>query len=508
MIKQQANALSRFKSYFELDSRNSTIKKEIIGGISTFLAMMYIFTVNPSMLAIAATSDNISLENAQAAIFLGTVLSAFIGTFFMGIFANVPIVLAPGMGLNAFFTFTVASSSGFGLGYSQALICVLLSGILYSIIAITPLRRIVTELIPKNFKLCVGIMIGFFLMLVALTNAGLLTYPNGLPKMGQDFSNPLVIISVIGIILGLVLYAAKIKFSIILTSLICLIMLLIAWGVLASNPNNYGLNNAFTLGNYNFGSFDKMAANFFHKSTWSKALSNPLSYVAIFTFLYVDFFDTTSTLFVIGHETHLIREDDKAFTERWLKKANYVDAGSTVVGAFLLNSSVTSVSESGAAVAAGARTGISAIVTSMCFAIMLAIWPLMKPLMPISNIQPITSHAIFLTGVLMMSQLKNFDWKQKVDIPVLAVTVIFGMMGYSISTGFSWGILTYVLLHSAQILYQYKNDYFLYATEKLNYKPILRIYFKQFNWLILLLTLLSILFVILESLVLTGVIAR
>ncbi len=194
-------------------------------------------------------------------------------------------------------------------------------------------------------------------------------------------------------------------------------------------------------------------------------LKNPLSYIAIFVFLYTDFFDTTGTLFVIGEASGINkREGDK-----WMKKANIADATGTVFGASIGASTVTSYIESTAGTAVGARTGFASITTSLLFLASIGIWPIMSPLMPIINdyhhavgvtphtIMPITAPVLILVGSLMMMQLKEFNWKEMIDVPALFLTVIVTMLTYSISAGMSVGVIVFVLLNFFAGLRQYIN---------------------------------------------------
>lgn len=448
MLKQN-KFISSINSYFKISDRKSTFKKEIIGGISTFLAIMYILAVNPSI--IANSSGIESINNIDGALFLGTALISFLGTFLMGIFANVPITLAPGMGLNAFFAYTVASQSGFGLNYYEALICVIVSGVLYCLIAITPARTKINEYMPKNFKIMIGAMIGFFLAYVALANIGIVNHGSPISEIGSNFSNlnpqyPIVIVGTIALVIGVILHYCRVKYSIIITTIITIIMLLIVWGFNNNFTNNI-TSNAFSLKNYNFDSFGLVFKNIFKSEPWAKVFVNPVSYIAIFTFLYVDFFDTSSTFISIGRQSKLLKKTKSTNPDLWIKRANYIDATSTICGAFLLTSSATSVAESMSAVNAGAKTGFSALITSLLFLLSILLWPIMGPFMPINGFQPVTGHAIFITGLLMISQLKEFDWKKYLDIPVLAISIIFGMLGYSISIGLSWGLFFYVIIN-------------------------------------------------------------
>ena len=456
--------LGKLDNWFKISDRKSTFKKEIIGGISTFLAMMYILSVNPSMLSKSDGIENIS--DPVSALFLGTAISSMLATFFMGIFANVPIALAPGMGINAFFTFTVASQSGFNLGYYGALICVFVSGLLYALIAVTPARDYINKIIPKNLKVIIAAIIGFFLCYVGLNNIGIINKAEPISGIGANFDPttnqfyPIVIIGTIALIIGLVLTYCKVKNSIIIASLISVVMLAIAYACDASLTTNGFNTNAFSLQSYNFNDFGKMMSSIFDGKYWSHTFEQPIAYVAIFTFLYIDFFDTSSTLIAFGRASTLDEEVNQNGKIIWMKRANYVDGISTIGGSILLCSSVTVVSESFSAVNCGARTGFASLITSLLFLLSLAIWPIMGPFMPIGDsgqFQPVTGQAIFVTGLSMISQLGEMNWKEKLDIPVFGIGVVFGMLSYSISSGLSWSIFFYVILHGCNYLINKKH---------------------------------------------------
>lgn len=497
---------NKINHYFKLSDRNTTIKKEIIGGISTFLAMMYILAVNPGMLT--SSSGLTGIENANAAIFLGVAISSFVSTFFMGLFANVPIALAPGMGINAFFAFTVASTTGFGMDYFQALICVFLSGFLYTIIAVTPLRSKISRAIPSNMKLIIGVMIGFFLAFVGLDAIGIIKGSSiGAPTSLGGMFNPtknanyhIVIIGTLTLIIGIILHFAKVKHSIIVTAFVGLLMMLIAYGI---NPNQGDIANSVKIQDYQgFGDFGVMLQKTFNGHIWAKTLSNPLAYVAIFTFLYMDFFDTSGSLFALEKLTNLNLSDTANKKNKNVQKINMVDGAGTIFGSLMLNSSVTTFVESGAGVLAGARTGLASICTGILFLLSILIWPLMGPFMPVGSavlsFQPITGPIIVITGILMISQISHFNFKKKLDIPVLGITVLFGMLGFSISTGFSFGVFFYYAIHSVSALSEYLINKKLNKNAKFEKSTDL-------NGIMLGLFCISILFIIIEILIKAGI---
>lgn len=479
--------LNKIDSYFKIGDRSSTIKKEIIGGASTFLAMLYIFSVNPSILSSVDNGVGIS----ESAIFLGTVLSSFLGTFLIGLIANVPISAAPGMGINAFFAYTVASTSGFNLDYYEALVCVLMSGIFYVLVVVTPIRAKMIDLLPKDLKTIMTIMIGFFLAYVGLVNIGIVSSPNNIfSEIGNNFSKtnqnyPVVIVGTLALIIGVVLHYCKIKNSIIYTSIIALLMMIIVWCVNPEFTVSNGVQ-AFSLKGFkDFSSFGTMMKSFFTSSVWASALSNPISYLAIFTFLYVDFFDTSNSIIALGKMSNLSIENNNS--DNWIKKINFIDCGSTIGGAILLNSSVTVISESGVGIRYGARTGFSSLFNSLLILLVIPLWPIMGPFMPINSFQPVTGHAIFVTSLCMISQIKEIDFKNHINVAILSLSSLFSVLGYSISAGLSWGMMFYLLINiSNDVIFSIKNK------KKIEF---------SINYIELIISLLSIVFIIFDCLI-------
>lgn len=291
--QKNLKVIDNVKSYFQFDKRKAILSKEILGGLSTFFAMMYILIVNPSILIPAAG------EEYMGALFLGTAISSFIATLIMGLVAKVPVAAAPGMGINAFLTYTVCF--GFGLTYGEGLVSVFVSGILYFIIGITPLRKIIIKSVPKNFKIAMGSMIGLFIAFIGLFSSGIIIQdPTGAtPTSIGNFNNPLMIIALVLTLLGLILHFCKVKYAIVCITIIGLIAVLITGGVNKQIGNEIFQLNSFDSFS-NFGNLsEKMWISF------STAFKKPLFYVAVFTFLYVDFFDTTGMIATL--------EDDKSF---------------------------------------------------------------------------------------------------------------------------------------------------------------------------------------------------
>ena len=468
MIKNKSSGrslLNRIERFFKIQDRSSTFKKEFLGALSTFIAMGYILAVNPGILSGA---DGGAAGQYAGVFFLGTAIAAFAGTLLMGLIANVPVALAPGMGINAFLAFTVASPYGMGLSIENALVATMFSGILYVIIAVTPLRNYVIKALPKNIKLAIGAMIGLFLAYIGLSNAGIIvsgafTIPfvesdgtfNGMYQTVStntvlgDFSNPIVIIGILSLLILLVLFYFKVKGSILISMILGIVMLSIAG---ASGVTE--AKNAFALQEYNeFGKFGELSRGMW--TSVGKTLASPKAYIVILVCLYTDFFETTGTLVTIARQAELPMEGKEG--EDWLMKANIVDASSTIIGATMMTSTTTSYIESSVGVSSGSRTGLTSVFVALFFAIAIAAWPIMGPLMPVANtsavdhavgaLYPVTGGALVLVGILMTTQLKFFEWNKTLDIPVLVITVLFGVLGYSIAAGMASGIIVFYTLN-------------------------------------------------------------
>ncbi len=449
--------LNNVSDFFDFKKRSATFKKEIIGGLSTFLAMAYILAVNPGMM-----SDSQGGGEYTGVFFLATAVASMVATLAMGLYAKVPIAVAPGMGVNAFFAYTVAGNV-LNLQVQQALVATFCSGVFYAIIAVTPFRNYLARILPRNVKLAIGAMIGMFLAYIGLSDAGIIVTgaydANGTlgvatnTKFG-NIGDPFVLIAISTMLIVFVLHFLKIKGAAIVAMISAIIMLAIAYGAGVTDAGN-----AFKLQHYDsFSKFGQLSGKMW--SSFGSTLANGKAYIAIFVFLYIDFFDTTGTLFSVGEQAGL-NKDVKA-TEKWMTKANVVDAGATMFGSVMLTSTVTAYVESSVGVSQGARTGFASVVTGMLFALAVAIWPIMSPMLPIvhdagshvanATIMPVTGPILVLVGALMISQLKWFNWKQSIDIPMLFVTLIIGMLAYSISAGIAAGVIVYYVLNLAAYL--------------------------------------------------------
>ena len=401
------------KKYFMFDELGTNYRREIIGGITTFLAMAYILAVNPLTLGDAGMD--------KGAVFVATALAAAVGSLIMGIFAKFPIALAPGMGLNAFFAYTVVGT--YGIPWETALTGVFFSGIIFIILSLTGIREAVINAIPAQLKYAVSAGIGLFITFVGLQGAGIIEdNPATLVSLGAFTGSTLL--AVIGIVLSVILIikfrSIGIFVGMVITAILGMITGVIAppTAVVSAIPSvestfGVALNPIFN----DFGS-----------------LVNVKFLVVVLTFLFVDFFDTAGTLMAVATQAGLVKNDKLPRASRALM----ADALATTIGSLFGTSTTTAYVESTSGVAAGARSGFSAVVTAMLFLVALFFSPLLAVVTP-----SVTAPALVIVGVLMVSSLRLIEW-DKFEIAVPAFfTVLMMPLGYSIATGIAIGFVFY-----------------------------------------------------------------
>lgn len=408
---------------FQLSKKHSNVKTEIIAGLTTFLAMAYILAVNPGMLAATGMS--------QQSVFVATAISSGLACILMGVLANYPVALAPGMGVNALFTYTVCLT--YGYTWEAALATVFVSGLLFVVISVTGLRKLIINAIPKNMKLAIGAGIGFFIAFIGFVNGGIVVSdPSTLVALG-NFKDPAVLLALIGVVLTIVLMARNINgavfIGIILTTVIGIVMRMCGLeGISAALP---ALPTGVISVNLDFSTVGAFTKGF------GDMLSQPSLPLVLFSFLFVDFFDTAGTLVAVGNNIGLVNE--KGEMEN-IEKALLADSVGTVVGAALGTSTVTSFVESGSGVAAGGRTGLTAVTTGVCFLLSVLFYPVLSVVT-----SQVTAPALIIVGVLMAQQLKEIDWPDFSTAVPAFLTVIIMVLGYSISDGIAFGFIAYTV---------------------------------------------------------------
>lgn len=425
--------------FFNLEERNTKISTELVAGLTTFLAMAYILPVNSLMLADAGVP--------LGGVFFATAVAAAIATLIMGILANLPVALAPGMGLNAFFTFNLVL---FGpLEWQGALAAVLISGILFFIISVTGLRKAVINAIPKGLKLAVGAGIGFFITFIGLKNAGIIvSNPATFVAIG-DITHPAVLLGVFGIILVVVLYSMGNKFSLII-SIVATAVLGLILGALGVDLMP-AFDSSASLGDVWTGAGDTVFALF--DGGFQQLFSTPEAFAIIFTLLFVDFFDTAGTLMAVGNQAGLISDEGEIIGS---DKALLADSIGTMTGALLGTSSVTSYIESATGIESGGRTGLSSVVVAVLFILSIFAYPLLSIVNGVFDpelgmvFSPVTAMALVMVGALMVGQLKDIDWKDNAIVIPAFLTIMFMILSFSIATGIAVGFIFYPIVKIAQ----------------------------------------------------------
>lgn len=410
------------KRYFRFEEHQTNFKREILGGLTTFLSMAYILAVNPQVLSLAGV-DGVSPDQKmdKGAIFVATALAAFVGCLFMGIIARYPIALAPGMGLNAFFAFTVVLTMG--IPWQTGLTGVLFSGFIFAILTATGLRETIINAIPFEMKMAVSSGIGLFITFVGLQSSGIITNQDATLVTLGKLTEPHVLLAVFGIVITIILYAKKVPGAIfigmVLTAIAGLITQQIAppTGVIGKVPSI-----APTFGAA-FEAFQDPAQLFTVQFL-----------IVILTFLFIDFFDTAGTIVAVASQAGFMKNNRLPRAGRAL----FSDSLATMVGAIFGTTTTTSYIESTSGVAVGARTGFASIITGFCFLLALFFSPLMAVVTP-----AVTTPALVVVGVLMASNLASISWKNfEVAVPAF-VTIIMMPLSYSIATGIACGFIFY-----------------------------------------------------------------
>ena len=416
------------EKFFKLQERGTTVSKELVGGITTFLAMAYILAVNPSILSASGMS--------WGAVFTATALSAAIATLVMAFCANLPVALAPGLGLNAFFTYTVVL--GMGCSYQLALTAVLLEGILFIILSLCGVREAIIKSIPEGLKKAVAVGIGLFIAIIGLANAGIVSTETGtlIGYVNFDMANKAAIVAIIGLILTIILYTLKVPGAI-LIGIIITTIIGIPFGV-TTIPENFKPFSAPSAPH--FFAFDFKGILLTPAGKFSFAVLGQF-FVIFFTFLFTDLFDTIGTLLGVAEQGNL--KDANGEVQN-VKGALMADAVGTAVGACLGTSTVTSFVESSSGVAAGARTGLASVTTGILFLVSLFLSPLFF-LIPSAA----TAPALIFVGYLMMKSVVDIKFDDPTEGIPAFITIMTMPFSYSIAKGIQWGIISYVIAKCA-----------------------------------------------------------
>lgn len=409
------------KKYFQFDELGTSYKQEIIGGITTFLAMAYILVVNPLTLTLADIPDlPDELRMEYGAVFVATAVSAAIGCFIMGIFAKYPLALAPGLGLNAFFAYTVVLSHG--SPWQHALAAVFISSVFFFILTLTGLRERLINAIPMELKLAVGAGIGLFIAYIGLKNAGIIV-ANGATVIGMgNLKDPQVLLSIFGIFITVILMVRGSKggvfYGMVITAIVGMIFGLIdkPASILSAPPSIAP-------------TFGKLFTAFSDPSFYSLSMLS-----VILTFLFVDFFDNAGTLVAVTNQAGFVKDNRLPRAGRALIS----DSIASMIGSIFGTSTVTSYIESSSGVAAGARSGFASVVTGCLFLLALFISPVLSVIT-----SAVTAPALIIVGILMAASLREIEW-DKFEIAVPSFLTMFMMpLSSSIATGIAVGFIFY-----------------------------------------------------------------
>lgn len=421
------------EKFFKLKEHKTNVSTEVVAGITTFFAMAYIIFVNPDILS--------KTGMPAGAVFLATIFASIAGTLVMALFANVPYAQAPGMGLNAFFTYTVCLTLGFT--WQQGLAMVFICGLINVFITVTKIRKLIIKAIPESLQQAIGGGIGIFIAYIGILNIGLVNFAAGVPSL-STFNNAGLILAMIGIVITFVLLILKVKGAIII-GILATTVIGIPMGVV--NPSlsaTTGLGDSFAqLGTTFMAAFGSEGMG----SLFSDASRIPLVLMTIFAFSLSDTFDTIGTFIGTGRKSGIFDEaDEKALEEGTgfkskMDKALFADSVATSVGAILGTSNTTTYVESAAGIGAGGRTGLTSVVTAICFGISIF-------LSPIVGIVPTqaTAPALIAVGIMMISSFREIKWDEIEEAIPAFFAAIFMALCYSISYGIAGGFIFYVLV--------------------------------------------------------------
>ncbi len=422
--------------YFGFREHGTNFRTEVIAGLTTFLAMAYILAVNPFMLSGADLPPDLrGLFPDRDAVFVATALAAVIGTLIMGVYANYPIALAPGMGLNAFFTFTVVLTMG--IPWQHALAGVFVSGVIFLALTFTGVRETIINSIPAGLKYAASAGIGLFIAFIGFKNAGIIVanpatfvalgplhYTEGMePAQMEAVRNTLL--AIFGLVITVVLMTRKLTgaifYGMVITAVVGMIFGIVQppAAVVAPIPSVAPTFGAL------FGPLTDMSI-----------MLSPQMLIVIFTFLFVDFFDTAGTLVGVASQAGFMKNNELPRAGRALT----ADSVATIAGAALGTSTTTSYVESSAGVAAGGRTGFASVVTAILFAVALFFSPLLAVITP-----AVTAPALIVVGVLMASNLARIEWDKIEEAAPAFLTVILMPLTFSIATGIALGFILYPL---------------------------------------------------------------
>ena len=400
--------------FFKITENKSTLKTEILAGITTFMTMVYILAVNPSILSDAGMDKD--------AVFTATALSALIATLVMALVAKLPFALAPGMGLNAFFAYTVVL--GMGYTWQFALTAVFLEGLIFLLLTALNIRELIVNSIPLNLKHAISVGIGLFIAFIGLQSTGLIVdNPATLVSLG-NMKNPSVLIGLTGVLVTGLLLAKNVKGALLI-------------GILSSTIIGLFVGVTVVPDDFQFVSLPPSIEPIFFKFDFTQILSFDML-IVLFTFLFVDMFDTVGTLVGVSSKADMLDKDGKVPR---VKRALFADSIGTTIGAVLGTSTVTTYVESAAGVAEGGKTGMTALTVAVMFGLALFFAPIFMMIPPEA-----TASALIIVGLFMISPIMKIDLNDFTEAIPAFLTIIMMPLTYSIAQGIVFGMLSYVIL--------------------------------------------------------------
>ena len=400
------------EKFFKLKENGTNVKSEIIAGITTFMTMAYILAVNPSVLS--ATGMD------KGAVFTATVVSSIVATLIMGLLANLPFALAPGMGLNAFFAYTVVL--GMGYSWQTALTAVFIEGIIFLILTIFNVREAIVNSIPLNMKRAISVGIGLFIAFIGLQNSKIIINNDATLISLGDITSGSPLLAIIGLLITSLLLAYNVKGAI-LIGILLTTLIGIPMGITQLSP--YA---SFAPPSLEPVAFKLDFANIFH----------PNMFIVLFTFLFVDMFDTVGTLVGVCTKANMLTKGGEVPR---CKQALFADAVGTIFGACMGTSTVTTYVESASGVAEGGKTGLTAVVVAILFTISLFLSHIF-----LSIPSAATAPALIIVGLFMMTPILEIDLTDYTEAIPSFVCIIFMPFAYSIAEGITFGILAFTLL--------------------------------------------------------------
>lgn len=422
---------------FKYKERGSSFIQEILGGLIVFLAMSYILPVNANILLAAEADYN--------AVFFATAICSALCCILMGVIANLPVALSAGMGVNAFIAYTVCIEMGYS--FAQSLMIVFVAGILFLVLTLTPIREKIINSIPKSLKYAVSAGLGGFICFVGLKNGGIIQASDGTLVTLGDFSQPQVLLTLFGALLVLALMQMKGKIgklAIVIAMAVTAVVGVILGLCGVPNMPEFKLETTFIDGITAFGN------NFGLCFTGENVLNifiDPRTYAVIFSLIFVNLFDTTATLIAVGDKVGIIDDQGSLIGG---KKAMLADAIGAVVCAPLGTTTVTSFAESTVGAESGAKTGLAACTTGVCFLLSMLIYPVFSIFAGVEidgvNFTPVTSLALISVGCLMFGNLREIEWKDNITVITTFLIVILMILTYSVSDGLGIGLIAYCIM--------------------------------------------------------------